>query len=149
MDSFYIIVGSIALVILIGVLTFLGIAMNKQYVSRPFPERTIQKCPDYWQVDGSYCVIPTIGVGMNNIGTLGTDTLVSSKTGLGQYNTNFTPGYMDANGVKKINFTKDNDADWKTYNTTIGSNLNPLCQKQQWLNDHKVVWDGISNNNVC
>ena len=135
MDSFYIIVGTIAIVLLIGILAFLGVAMNKQYVSRPFPERTIQKCPDYWTADNDgNCIIPTTGVGLNNVGNLGNGSGLNITKSNKQYD---------------INFTKDKDDVWKTYNTMVGSNLNPLCQKQQWLNDHKVVWDGISNNNVC
>jgi hypothetical protein len=149
MDSFYIIVGTIAILLLIGILAFLGVAMNKQYVSRPFPARTIQKCPDYWTADSNgKCIIPTGGAGLNNVGDLGTgSTLTSSKNGQYDNTMLYTPG-LSAD-KKSIDFTKDNDAAWKTYNTMVGSNLNPLCQKQQWLNDHKVVWDGISNNNVC
>jgi hypothetical protein len=147
MDSFYIIVGTIAILLLIGILAFLGVAMNKQYVSRPFPARTIQKCPDYWQVDGSYCVIPTGGAELNNVGDLRDGRQLDSAKSNVQYDTTmlYTPG-LDSTKTK-IDFT--NDEAWKTYNTMVGSNLNSLCQKQQWLNDHKVVWDGISNNNVC
>jgi hypothetical protein len=142
-DTFYIVVGTIAVLLLIGILAFLGVAMNKQYVSRPFPERTIQKCPDYWQPDGSgKCVIPTSGAGMNNVGDLTGVALTTTKTG--QYNVLYTPGL--SSNKKSIDF---NSEDWKKYNTMVGANLNTLCQKQQWLNDHKVVWDGISNNNVC
>jgi len=148
MDSFYIIVGTIAILLLIGILAFLGVAMNKQYVNRPFPSRTIQKCPDYWQVDGSYCVIPITGVGLNNVGDLGNGSglHITKQAGAGgQYDILFTPG-LDSTQTK-IDFTKDDV--WKTYNTMVGSNLNPSCQKQQWLNDHKVVWDGISNGDLC
>jgi hypothetical protein len=147
MDSFYIIVGTIAILLLIGILTFLGIAMNKQYDSRPIQDKTIQKCPDYWKADSSgNCIIPTQDknpAGMNNVGNLGTPAnFISQK--VGQYLVSYTPGLSNDN--TKIDFNVDA---WKTYNTMVGASLNPVCQKQQWLNDHKVVWDGVSNNNVC
>lgn len=143
-DSFYIIVGTIAILLLVGILAFLGVAMNKQYVSRPFPARTIQKCPDYWNADSTgKCIIPINGPGLNNVGDLGNgSSLIPTKTK--QYDLLYTPGLFNDN--TKIDFNADA---WNTYNTMVGANLNTTCQKQQWLNDHKVVWDGISNNNVC
>lgn len=145
MDSFYIIVGTIAILLLIGILAFLGVAMNKQYVSRPYPERTIQKCPDYWKIDeNGRCIIPNNSnrAGMNNVGDLPSSNLISTKTK--QYDVLYTPGL--SSDSKTIDF---NSPDWNKFNTMVGSNLNPMCQKQQWLNEHNVVWDGISNNNVC
>ena len=146
MDSFYIIVGTIAILLLIGILAFLGVAMNKQYVKRPFPARTIQKCPDYWTADSNgKCIIPTSGAGLNNVGDLRDGrTLTSTKNGQYDNNKLYTPGL--SSDLISINF---NDAAWSTYNTMVGSNLNASCQKQQWLNDHKVVWDGISNGDLC
>ena len=143
-DSFYIIVGTIAILLLVGILAFLGVAMNKQYVSRPFPNKTIQKCPDYWQADSKgKCIIPINGPGLNNVGDLGNGSSLNPvKTG--QYDVLYTPGL--SSNKTTIDFNAD---DWKKYNTMVGANLNPLCQKQQWLNEHNVVWDGISNNNVC
>lgn len=147
MDSFYIIVGSIALLLLIGVLTFLGIAMNKQYVSRPYPSKSIQKCPDYWEVaDDGKCVIPTSANAraMNNVGDLASSRLVATKNRKKQYDRLYTPGLSE--DKKSIDFE---DEKWNAFNTMVGTNLNPLCQKKLWFNDHNVVWDGISNGNLC
>ena len=148
MDYFYIIVGSIAIGILVAALAFLGTAMNKQYVTRPIPARTLQKCPDYWKIgDDGKCIIPTQAdnpSGMNNIGDLNSVSLTITKAS--QFDRLFTPGFTAA--TKTIDF---DDAVWesKPYNTMVGTNLNPVCQKQQWLNEHKIVWDGISNSNIC
>ena len=131
--DFYTIVLTIAVVLLILILTFVGIKMssskynNQTNVSFP-PVKS--SCPDYWVVDGSYCVIPTNG--RTNTGTIynnnGDITLLPSST----------YGYVSGNSY--INF---NDAMWgKMGKTTV-------CQQKDWTGKYNIVWDGISNYNNC
>ena len=131
--DFYTIVLTIAVVLLILILTFVGIKMSSSKYNNqtnvPFPP-VKSSCPDYWVVDGSYCVIPTNG--RTNTGTIynnnGDITLLPSST----------YGYVSGNSY--INF---NDAMWgKMGKTTV-------CQQKDWTGKYNVVWDGVSNYNNC
>lgn len=134
MDSFQIIVLSIAIVVLIIILTVIGLALKNMKNKIVFPP-IANMCPDYWQVadDGQSCVIPLQG--KTNAGSIyDTGSIPFSATpGTATY----TPGYNSSNAT--INFT---DAGWS-------SNATSTCNKQTWSNKYNLVWDGISNYNSC
>ena len=121
MESFHTIVLTIAVIILILVLTVIGIMMtNKTYDSSVYPPTT-NECPDYWTSNGSgSCTADTANIGDG-----------SWKTG-----TNTTKG---RNG-NTINF---NDAGWSSNGGTA------LCNQKDWAIKYGISWDGVSNYNGC
>ena len=128
MDSFYMVVLSIALVFLIIALSFFGIMMSKSNTTVVFPP-TKNTCPDYWttsqSADGTntYCTPGSVNRG--DLGTLGSD--------------NRPPGLVA--GTDKIDFSH---AKWSSvYNKTN------ICALNTWTNKHKISWDGVSNFNGC
>ena len=61
MDRFFIIVLSIAVVLLILILTFIGLMMKSTSTNNAVFPPVVNTCPDYWSVgmDTSSCAIPT------------------------------------------------------------------------------------------
>ena len=138
MDSFQLSVLGIAVIVLIVILTFIGIALAKNNKSVVFPP-VANSCPDYWTVssDGTKCTVPlSTATNVGNIyvgGTLSTaftTTSINSKAPYG------TPGY--ASGA--ISFS---DAGW----TANGKST--ICQQKSWANNYGIQWDGVSNYNTC
>ena len=140
MESFYLIVLGIAIVMLILVLTGIGLLMRTQTASSVYPPMA-NTCPDGWTIeaDGS-CTIPT-AVGSANMGfiiagTPYTDTdiktsLLKSTKKDGPY-PSFTASSFSPT-----------DADWSS------NKLSAVCQQKKWANTNNIVWDGISNYNSC
>jgi len=136
MDWFHITVLTVALVVLILLLTFIGIVMSNQKRNMTYPP-TYNTCPDYWTIstDGSNCIIPTYNSQLN-IGSL-----YSSPNVLAQ-SVYSTPGFNSPTDpatnatTNQINF---NDSNWK------GS----ICNQKTWAVNNSIVWDGISNYNSC
>jgi hypothetical protein len=138
MDSFQLTVLGIAVIVLIVILTFIGIALAKNDKSVVFPP-VANTCPDYWTVssDGTKCTVPlSSATNAGNIyvnGSLSsafTTTLLTSNAPYG------TPGY--ASGA--ISFS---DAGW----TANGKST--ICQQKSWANNYGIQWDGVSNYNTC
>jgi len=133
MDIFYIIVLTVATIILILMLTYIGIQMrNKTGTSGTYPP-VATMCPDYWQVanDGISCNIPA-SKNSKNAGTLynGDALLITTST---------TPGYNSGNVT--INFTD------KGWTSTTGKTS--VCAQKQWASTNNLMWDGVSNYNGC
>jgi hypothetical protein len=132
MDIFYIIVLTVATIILILMLTYIGIQMrNKTGTSGTYPP-VATMCPDYWTVDndGISCKIPDPS--NKNAGTLYKDKalLITTST---------TPGYNSVNTT--IDFTD------KGWTSTTGKTS--VCAQKQWASTNNVMWDGVSNYNGC
>jgi hypothetical protein len=126
MDIFYVIVPSIAIILLILMLTYIGIKMTHNKVataSNAYPPQK-SSCPDYWQVNqtNGYCMVP--GNGKKNKGTL----------------TNYAgvKGYDGA--TNSVNFT---NAAWATSGGSI------TCGIKSWCDTNNIAWDGVSNYNAC
>jgi hypothetical protein len=130
MELFHVIVLTVALVILILLLTFIGILMAKQKTSLTYPP-AYNTCPDYWSVatDGSSCVIPNYG-GINT-GKLYTGMVLDPSVFS-------TPGFTAATSTtpNQINFKASG------WNGTV-------CSQKTWTANYNVVWDGVSNYNSC
>jgi hypothetical protein len=134
MDKFYIIVLSIAAVLLILILTYVGLLMTSKTASTQNFPPTVATCPDYWPsgVDPSSCAIPVSG--SKNTGSIYD---IHNNNAILLNGTN-TPGYGSIN--KAITFS---DKGW----SAGGSNT--ACAQKKWANQYGIQWDGISNFNGC
>lgn len=123
-SNFYTLVLTIAIVILMLLLGYVGWLMSQQKETDEFPKlRT--SCPDFWKVESGekgevFCVRPT-----------GTNALNKGDDA-------WTEGAMGV-GDKKFDTT---DAGW-------ASGGNAVCGKQKWANTHKITWDTVTNANFC
>jgi hypothetical protein len=126
MDSFYLIVACIAIILLILLLTVIGIMMSNQNKLDAYPPYHSQ-CPDYW--------------GVNSNGTCST---MPDSSGL-----NTLPnGYNQDDAKEKARLKKIKV-------TASGSTLlfdfsgNKLCDNKEWANSRNIEWDGVSNSATC
>jgi hypothetical protein len=124
METFHTIVLSIAVVILILILTIVGIMLNnKKHDKSVFPPIK-NSCPDYWTVGNAEtqsCTINTKNAGKNNIWKTADD--------MHGYNANGTVDFSDAG--------------WTSKGGTA------LCNMKKWANNNNISWDGVSNFNGC
>jgi hypothetical protein len=124
MDSFYTIVLTIALFLLIVILTYVGIQMSNKSSNISVYPPAAQPCPDYWLQSADPtkpgCVIPPVG-----------QTNTSSTFS----NVN-TPGFSG----NIINF---NDPSWSRNGATA------TCNQSTWASKNGIQWDGVSNFNGC
>lgn len=120
--GFYTSVLTIAIVVLILVLAFLGWTMTKQKDIDNFPKLQTS-CPDFWGVekDGAttYCIQPEQG--------------------------NVNSGSIDASN-NAIGF-KDGKFDFTNSGWSAGGNA--VCAKKKWANSHGINWDTVTNANYC
>jgi hypothetical protein len=140
METFYIVVLSIAAILLIILLTFIGIIMGKQKTSQTFPSEK-NHCPDFWKVSNDpsmpqYCVIPDSSSGLN-CGTLYSGSLLTADMS----NPSITPGFKSVkqpdNSV--INYINFKDPGWS----------GGICAQKTWAKKYQIVWDGVTNYNSC
>jgi len=151
MERFHIVVLSIAAILLIILLTFIGIIMGNQKKGQTFPPEQYN-CPDYWQVysDSSTsantpaaaiasakCIIPSAKSKLNCGNIYEGELLISDIAS----NPTVTPGF---NSVKQadgsvINYINFNDPGW----------AGGICAKRTWAINHRIAWDGVSNYNSC
>ena len=134
MDTFYLIVLGIAIVLLIILLTYIGIIMASSSSSSMAYPPSASNCPDYWSMttDMSSCIIPKNG--SRNVGTIKYDN-TGIPTSLTVAN---TPGYNVA--TNSINFS---DKGW------IAGGVSSMCAHKNWASVNGVVWDGVSEYNSC
>ena len=134
MESFYRIVITVALIALIGSLTYVGMLMKYHKNKNTTYPPVASSCPDFWTVsstDQTKCDIPKPDAsGIQNVGSIYSGTAL-------QLNSTNTPG-LDT----QANNIKFSDATWG-----VGSAA--TCKKQKWANQYGLVWDGISNYNSC
>jgi len=134
MDYFYIIVLTIAVVLLILILTYVGLLMKSTTSSQTSFPPTVNSCPDYWTsgIDLSSCAIPATG--SKNIGSIyGTNGRLVLTTAPSD-----TPGYKSNN----------NDIVFSSELWSVGGS-NTICKQKTWANKYGIQWDGISNFNGC
>ena len=133
MEQFYVIVITIAIVLLILALTYIGVFLIGDDTAKvTFPPHSNQ-CPDYWEVNGDgSCEIQKNGI---NLGTKSDD---SERTYADK--DEFVPASGDGN-----QFVTDDDSNPRSIDFTAGS----ICDKKQWANRFEVAWDGVTNYNKC
>lgn len=153
MDSFYSIVITVAVILLIIILTYVGILLSEKKLSGenqvPFPP-IANTCPDNWDtkihtdandVENVYCVVPT-NINMKNIGTI----LDKNATNTSKTNAELTTGYNNTL------FTKNNKPlGVIDFNSNLWAALGetPDCAKKTWADTYDIQWDGISNYTKC
>ena len=153
MDSFYTIVITVAVILLIIILTYIGILLSEKKLSGenqiPFPP-IANTCPDNWDAkihtdatgaEKIYCAVPT-NVNIKNVGTiLDTSTTNSAKT-----NAELTLGYNKTiiiENDKPVGVIDFNSNLWATQGKTTD------CAKKSWADTYDIQWDGISNYTKC
>jgi hypothetical protein len=124
-SNFYTLVLTIATVILILLLGYIGWLMSKQKDSDEFPKlRT--SCPDFWTIESSddkvYCVRPTKADALNK----GNDDWADNAFGVSDTKSKFDT----------------TDVGW-------ASAGNAVCGKQKWANSNGITWDTVTNANFC
>jgi hypothetical protein len=131
MEIFYKIVLSIAIVLLVLILTFMGILMRSQEKNSIYPPNT-NKCPDYWTSN-----------------TVGNCTMPTTKS--------FTDDSIFLNSGGKNSLGPQNIApysnDTKSFDTKNikweSGGESQICAQKSWANQNNITWDGISNYNKC
>ena len=133
MEQFYVIVITIAIVLLILALTYIGVFLIGDDTAKvTFPPHSNQ-CPDYWEVNGDgSCEVQKNGI---NLGTKSDD---SERTYADK--DEFVPASDGGN-----QFVTDNASNPTSIDFTAGS----ICDKKQWANTFKIEWDGVTNYNKC
>lgn len=129
MDIFYVIVPTIAIIILIIILLYIGIKManNKTASGKNVFPPQYGTCPDSWKLNNNQqCVMPNAG-DRNSISGTTLTALTAANT----------PGYNSA--TSSIDF---NNSGWSATGSSI-------CKQKLWANSNNVMWDGISNYNGC
>lgn len=134
MELFYIIVVAIALISLILFLTIIGVLMKNTSNTATYPPN-LNQCPDYWTIGPKdTCVMPT--------------------------KKSFTDNSIFLNTGKKSNGAVLSDPKIAPYSTNGNtfSTIDPLwtskgetsiCAQKNWALKNDIVWDGISNYNMC
>lgn len=133
MDRFYIIVLSIAVVLLILILTIIGLMMKSTSTNSAVFPPTLNTCPDYWTtgMDPSSCAIPVDSSQKN------TGSIYDSKNKLLLTSVN-TFGFTSL-----TNDIKFGDPAWSKGGTKS------ICAQQKWANQYNIMWDGVTNYNGC
>jgi hypothetical protein len=145
MEAFYLIALSIAAILLILILTYIGIVMaNNKNKKSQYPPQS-GSCPDYWSistVDPSSCIIPARTD--RNAGTKIVDASGKSYTSIYDVNGALLLNASNTGGLNtsqnSINF---GDPKW------ITSGVSAICAQKTWANTFGIVWDGVSNYNSC
>lgn len=139
MDAFYIIVLTVAVILLIGVLAFIGVRMTKGLSNITIYPPTSLPCPDYWAQStdskgNTVCIIPPY-VATDSSSPMPSNTgKIYGSDGVNTLKS--TPGQAG----NSINFT---DSMWST------SGKSDVCAKKSWANDNLIQWDGVSNFSNC
>lgn len=143
MDSFYLTILSIAAIVLILALTYVGILLYGTTSTKVFPP-TQNACPDYWQLDDSSgkCIFPADASAKNrgNVDVDATDKWEVTDTKLVPLTSLLT---IDATNKKSMF-----DMTSSVWNNIYGKK-SALCNKKYWANSNQISWDGVSNTNQC
>jgi hypothetical protein len=140
MDLFYTMVLTVAVCLLIAILTYIGLKMTKNTSNVSIYPPTKLPCPDYWSqtIDSNgntFCAIPPyIAPGSSSHIPSNTGKIYNDD-GSNSLNSR-TPGY---NG-NAINF---GDPMW------AASGQTNVCAQKEWANSHLIQWDGVSNYSNC
>lgn len=129
MDWFYIIVLTIAVILLILILTSVGLLMKNGKSSLVFPPNA-NSCPDGWSVttitgvSGEVCQMPS---------SVPATAYASSAVPAGTYNL--------SGSIKTLNF---DPSLWGGFGGKTA-----MCAQTYWANSNNISWDGVSNFNSC
>jgi hypothetical protein len=133
-DSFYLIILSVAVFILILALGFSGWMLSHQKDQIDFPNITAT-CPDFWTIDGTgNCVQPDA----SNFNYGKDANILSNYIALGTTN---AAGAVPGKVSGATSFNSKDDA-W-------GSGKEAICDKRKWATDNSIKWDTVTNVNFC
>ena len=110
-DSFYLIVLSMAIFVLIVALGFMGWMLSRQNDQVKFPNITTT-CPDFWTIVGGNCVQPTEG--NFNSGKALAATVPGVNAGKSAFNPGAAWGSGDAAICKKKKWADQSGVKWDT-----------------------------------
>jgi hypothetical protein len=135
-DSFYLIILSVAVFILILALGFSGWMLSKQNDQIDFPNITTT-CPDFWTIskdddddDKLYCEQPA-----GNNFNYGSSGILTNYVKLGTSGTAVSvPG-------------KATDTSFDSKHADWGLGKEAICNKRKWATDNKIKWDTVTNVN--
>ena len=130
MDSFYIIVACVAIVLLILLLTVIGLMMKNQNRIDVYPPNQSQ-CPDYWLVNNDGKCVANIQNSNNNV--------------INALPLNYNPtNSLERALLKNIKVTG-------SVNSSLQFDFsgNTICENKAWANGRSIQWDGISNAVTC
>jgi hypothetical protein len=161
MEDFYFYSIVVALVILIGILTMVGITISKGNKTKVYPP-VENECPDYWEQGTTGSLIDG-----NTKGTAVPSDYCKYSLITNRGDSRFQAGMkITADGVEWNDISKNiggntvtdgaglrqfyvqfqnNDASWNKYYP----GLSLRCAKRKWANDRGIVWDGVTNYNGC
>lgn len=144
--DFFTIVIILAIVILILLLTYIGVAMSKLNTSQIFPPNA-NVCPDYWvEVEPGKCQFPAAQTRNTGDFTIafskdGNKTYIGSSIGE-VYGNTVVSGTTDQ--LKEVIRVND-----ETVWTNAYPGVSAKCAKKKWASSHGIAWDGITNSNGC
>jgi hypothetical protein len=131
---YYTIVIIIAIILLIGSLSVIGVMMTSSSNKKAFPDFQ-NVCPDYWTMsatnNATICMPPISGINIPN------EAVYSGSKPT-----------IDHSGVTWIKKTDKNKGAVTQIDLST-SNWMSVCDKKSWANANAIVWDGVSNNNGC
>jgi len=134
MDTFRIVVLSIAVIVLIGFLAFAGSMIKTDVRSQTFPPVS-QQCPDGWAYHEDK-----------------EGDVITHKKCTSASNATTNLGTGDTN-MKKLYPRPDDITLTGTFKTAgWGITMKPsvtVCQQRDWANKNGISWDGVSNYNGC
>ena len=140
---FYTIVLSVAIILLIIILTYIGLRMaSDAKVDSAYPPNKMT-CPDLWNMvedSGNIkCIIPEYSEDQkDNSGSLYSNAEQLKPT------VSNAPGYSEGDNTTgaRIDFSSTG---WAGYSPGLSAD----CSKRAWAIEHSVLWDGITNYNAC
>lgn len=133
MDPFYKIVVIIALTLLILFLIFIGLMLRNDTTTSIYPPSTYA-CPDYWSSDSKGNCFKPMAKSFNDSSILLNTGKPKSKI---LTNRNVAPYSTDGRS-----FSTKNPL-WTSKGETT------LCAQKNWAVNNDIVWDGVSNYNMC
>ena len=146
MEIFYIVTISVAVILLIIILTYLGLKMASDSIAVGVYPPNKMRCPDNWknvkeEDTGTYtCAIP-------DSGELNTGMLYGGEGGsILPESVTAAPGYIAEDTANDLPARFDfSDEGWSGFKAGLTAD----CSKRAWSVEHNVLWDGVTNYNSC
>lgn len=134
MEYFFVVVLTVASVLLLGSLTFIAVYVSKYGDENKVFPPVRKQCPDGWTPEGSYCVQPKNG-----------NEMTYSNSRLPATNERYTFGLKS--NVKTADGTRPG-VDFSNSGWETGTH-SKVCRLKNWANSQQITWDGVSNYTGC
>jgi len=130
-------------ILLVVILIFLGVTLNKSNASEPWPPAT-SACPDYW-LDFPYNAqgvpIPNYVAGSQCVGTNDSKNIAGMNLG------NIIPNPATLQNPKTTSGAPNITSPYNLSGTVGGytfTGSNGACHKRDWATANGISWDGIT-----